>query len=344
MNLSSADAVFEAVGATLGGDVRRVPDGETGDRLGWVMHLERRFAAIETLERSAGSWGGDFLGHAFPQYRLRPGVPPETVRFGNLGYADNALASYERFASAVDRGTLPEGVRFQVSIPTPFVILTDYIEVGLRDALLPELERTLGAEISRMLAAIPADRLSIQWDFPIEVGMAETPPVGPPTTWDFDDAARELGRLATLVPKGAELGYHMCYGDPPDEATGHGKHPVEPADTGAMVRLANAMLEHADRPVTWIHMPVPIERDDDRYFEPLRDLRLPEETEFYLGLVHLEDGAEGTQRRVDAAARHVTGFGVATECGLGRLPREEVVPTLRIHHDVQAPGKTMSRR
>ncbi len=31
-------------------------------------------------------------------------------------------------------------------------------------------------------------------------------------------------------------------------------------------------------------------RDDDAYFEPLRDLKLPAETEFYLGLVHLRMG------------------------------------------------------
>ena len=86
-------------------------------------------------------------------------------------------------------------------------------------------------------------------------------------------------------------------------------------------------------------MPVPIERDDDDFFAPLRELRLPEETELYLGLVHFEDGAAGTQRRIDTAARHVASFGVATECGIGRIPRDEVVPTLEIHRDVLLPDR-----
>ncbi|UGS36149.1 hypothetical protein [Capillimicrobium parvum] len=53
--------------------------------------------------------------------------------------------------------------------------------------------------------------------------------------------------------------------------------------------------------------------------------------------MHFEDGVEGSQRRADAVARHVTGFGVATECGLGLLPRDEVRPTLEIHRALRAP-------
>ena len=82
-----------------------------------------------------------------------------------------------------------------------------------------------------------------------------------------------------------------------------------------------------------------MKRDDDAFFAPLRELRLPEETELYLGLVHFEDGVAGTQQRIDTAARHVSSFGVATECGLGRIPRDEIVPTLEIHREVLLPER-----
>lgn len=334
LNLESADAVFAAVGATLGSDVQAVPDGETGDRLGWIFSLAPRFAAVEALEVTPQGWG-EQIGHHFDQYRPRAGVTAEDVVFGNLGYAEDALASYERFDDAVRRGVLPAGVRFQVALPTAFMALMAYVDIEHREALTPAYERGLGAEIARMLATIPAERLAIQWDTPCEVSITEG--VSPPVTWSLHDAAAQLGRMAALVPDGVQLGFHHCYGDPPDAETGHGKHWLEPADTGAMVRLTNAMLEHIERRVDWVHMPVPIERDDDAYFAPLAGLRLPAETELYLGLVHLEDGVEGTQRRIDAAARHVAGFGVAAECGLGRIPQAEVVPTLQIHRDVQVP-------
>jgi hypothetical protein len=37
------------------------------------------------------------------------------------------------------------------------------------------------------------------------------------------------------------------------------------------------------RPITHIHMPVPIHRSDDAYFQPLSGLRLKPGTELYLG-------------------------------------------------------------
>jgi hypothetical protein len=335
LNLESADAVYEAVGQILAGDVTRVPDGETGDRLGWIAALEPKIAATEGLERTPQTWGETETRHSFSLFSPAPGVRADSITFANLGYADDAITSYAHFAAAVERGILGDDVRFQVSLPTAYMALLAYIELEHRDALTPAYERALGHEVSRILDAIPAHRLAIQWDCPCEVGITEE--VGPPNNWTLEDVAAELGRMAAMVPEGVELGYHHCYGDPPDEASGHGKHWMEPTDAGAMVRLTNAMLHHITRPVGWVHMPVPIERADDAYFEPLAELRLPEATELYLGLVHFEDGAAGTQRRIETASRHTAGFGVAAECGLGRVPRAEVAPTLQIHHDVDVP-------
>jgi hypothetical protein len=335
VNLESPDAVFEAVGRVLGDDVDRVPDGETGDRLGWIMSLEPRIAAVGALEASSQTWGAQEARHDFTLFRPRTGVAADQVSFGNLGYADDAIASYERFALAQRSGVLPDGVRFQISLPTAFMALLAYIDPGYREGLAPAYEQALESEIGRIVAGIPAGRLSIQWDCPCEVGIAENVAVS--SAWTLADAAAELARMAAIVPGEAELGYHLCYGDPPDPESGHGKHWLEPKDAGAMVRLTNALLDEAPRPVQYVHMPVPIERDDDAFFAPLAYLCLPQETELYLGLVHFEDGVEGTQRRIDAASRHVTGFGIATECGLGRIPRAEVLPTLQIHTRVHVP-------
>jgi hypothetical protein len=75
------------------------------------------------------------------------------------------------------------------------------------------------------------------------------------------------------------------------------------------------MTELAKRPITWLHMPVPIARTDDDFFAPLADLALAPETELYLGLIH-GDGAD--QDRIAAASKVVSDFGVATECGIAR--------------------------
>ena len=68
--------------------------------------LEPRIAAVEALERSARTWGEAEIDYPFPQFRPRAGTVAEKVRFANLGYAEDAVASYERFASAVERGAV----------------------------------------------------------------------------------------------------------------------------------------------------------------------------------------------------------------------------------------------
>jgi hypothetical protein len=124
--------------------------------------------------------------------------------------------------------------------------------------------------------------------------------------------AGNFARLGAAVPPEVELGFHLCYGDL------DARHFVEPADATKMVEMANLIARSVQRPVVWMHMPVPIDRADDAFYAPLENLQLGNGTELYLGLVHARDGAEGTARRMAAARRHVAAFGVASECGISR--------------------------
>src|SRR5437773_2237585 len=54
---------------------------------------------------------------------------PEDIHFGELGYAREARPSYEDFLTARSAGQLPEGVRFQVSLPTPWAVVMRF-EIG----------------------------------------------------------------------------------------------------------------------------------------------------------------------------------------------------------------------
>ena len=64
---------------------------------------------------------------------------------------------------------------------------------------------------------------------------------------------------------------------------------------GDMVEFANRVARQIKRPIQLIHMPVPRNRADDAYFEPLRKLKLRPETQLCLGLVHHTDGLDGHQ-------------------------------------------------
>jgi hypothetical protein len=98
------------------------------------------------------------------------------------------------------------------------------------------------------------------------------------------------------------------------------------------VRYANAVVAASARPITWLHLPVPIAHDDEAYFAPLAGLTRVDE--LYLGLVHREDGVEGAERRIAAASPFVSEFGVATECGIGRAPAGSTEGILRTHAEV----------
>ena len=141
--------------------------------------------------------------------------------------------------------------------------------------------------------------------------------------------ARSSPKLLMLsVPGSAEVGIHLCYGDP-----GH-KHIVEPKDATVLAALANGIVEAAGRAPDWFHMPVPKQRHDAAFFEPLKHLRLPPETRLFLGLVHGTDQEEGARRRIAAAREAVPSFGIATECGFGRRPPDTVLPLLELHRRV----------
>ncbi len=188
-------------------------------------------------------------------------------------------------------------------------------------------------EIAHIVKAIPTDDLALQWDICVEVLAIELQdqfggswqPTGDP----FERYLRALTALAQYVPDQTLMGCHLCYGD-----LGH-RHLVEPADLRLLVRMANAARKAVARQIDYYHMPVPRNRDDAAYFEPLKDLDLGE-AKLYLGLIHHTDGVKGALRRVRTARQYLSRLGIATECGFGRRPPETIPELLRIQREVAA--------
>ena len=262
-----------------------------------------------------------------PYYAARDGVDPASITFDNIGYADAAIASFSIFKRLKTEGVIPTATRFQVSLPTAVAVTWGFIHASQGIAVEPAYERAMLSEVEKICAAIPAGELAIQWDVCHEV-LAHDGGI----ELYFDDAlAQSLPRLARLggsVPEAVQLGFHLCYGDP-----GH-KHIQEPDDLATCVVFANGICANVARPVDWIHMPVPRGRDDDAYVAPLDGLELTEGAELILGLVHHSDGMDGNRRRMAAAARAVSEFGIATECGFGRRPPETITELLELHTQI----------
>src|SRR5262249_39043941 len=150
--------------------------------------------------------------------------------------------------------------------------------------------------------AIPHGDLAFQWDV-VEVARIEAGRAGVP----LHAHAQLIARACNIVPASVDLGVHLCYGN------AGGRPPIEAKDTSVMVDYSNAFIPLLRRRLDWLHMPVPIARDDDAYYAPLARLNLPAGASLYLGLVHPGDGVEGARRRVSAAKKVVPRFGVGTE-------------------------------
>lgn len=327
VNLESAEKVLSTAAQILGGSLRSIPDGETGVRLGWYSWQEDVFKRAPFMTRlgvgSGANDGTDQFGYG--RYSVKGDL--SGARFDKLGYAEAAVASYKIFTDLRQQGKIPATVRFQVSLPTPIAPLAAMIEPDDYLKVEPIYDAAMREEIRQIGKVVPADALAIQWDVAMEIGILEgLQMLGGKSIFQdpLNDMVSRLVKVIGWVPQGVALGLHFCYGDYQH------KHWKEPKDTGLMVRLANSIFPGVARKIDWLHLPVPRNRDDDAYFAPLENLKLPPETQLYLGLVHYTDGLEGAKRRMRTAERHVGSFGVATECGLGRRPPETIPDVMKL--------------
>jgi hypothetical protein len=329
--LGTVEEVFATVGDLLGPHLRRIPDGEVGGRRMWITWQYPVLRGHPSLRPDPS--GAVRPTNRFPLLTLAEDADPAALRFGELGYAREARASYLDFLAARASGALPTDIRFQVCLPTPFAVVSSVV---VPDALAPveaAYERAMTGEVAALCRHIPHGDLCIQWDLCNEM-----------VIWDgqrtaavpFAEEPREkllerIARLAGAVPEDVQLGLHLCYGD------FGGRHFVEPRDASAMVEFANALARTIRRKLAYIHLPVPIERSDDAFHRPFHALALPDGTELYLGVVHVRDGVEGAQARIDAAGRYAPPFGIATECGMSRARSEQTVhKLLQLHADICA--------
>jgi len=313
--LSDSEAVFRKLSDAVGPYLVRMPDGETGIRKSWIRFLQDVLAEHPAIEIATDvapfrfvQWDGRLI-REIPRLRMIPDVEIDPAAFES-GYADMAIASFSVFESLQRAGTIPAKVKFQISIPTPIAPTYNNMVAADRPAVLAALIRHFISEVEKIAAALPNDRIAVQWDVCQEVlaweGYYEDGPV------DFrTETLGVLAEIGAAVPAAIELGYHLCYGSPADE------HLVQPKDAGIMVEMTNEIVARVARPIQFFHLPVPKERKDDRYFAPLTNLELGSPTELYLGLIHHNDTA-GNAARLSAARRHVQVDGVATECGMAR--------------------------
>jgi hypothetical protein len=217
----------------------------------------------------------------------------------------------------------------------------------------PVFERRLLENVADLLSSIPHEDLAISWDVVAEFMLLTAPESR--DEYSLEELASAAARLIDAVPEDVETGLHFCYGRHNSKgevefASEEERQRLTPtlrniSDTELMARFFAAIRERAHRRIDWLHVPVPRSHDDEEFFAPLAKLGLGGETELYLGLLHLDDGLEGTKRKL-AAAEHVgLEFGVAAPCGfrastsalpvsIRGLPADRSVEMIDYHREV----------
>lgn len=331
INVDSVADALRLVGTRLQPGVRRVPDGEPGDRANWVLTQAGHFLDNPTLDVVDG------------RAAVRAGTE---VVFGEIDYHTVAAESYRLFVQARTDGVLEPQSRFLVSIPTPFNAVNSFVVPDSQVQVAFAYEQALARSVARLQELIPPSDLAIQWDLPTELATVEgwfpNPYAGPEAIF------AATARVASWVHDDAELTFHLCYGDskfgaspfmgdPPDAAAAArgGRH-VLPRDATAIVTLANGLSRHVRRRIDAFQAATVAAWNRRAHWRPLAELALEPGTEFYLGLLHAEDGAAGARTRAELAAEFLPEFGISTECGLGRHSAEQLEAVLLAWQDYQA--------
>ena len=329
--LDTVEEVMRNFGGALGRYLPALPDGEIGERRSWVNRLcylvFNGHMDLETLKRPKPVDGVEQLLPRSREdawhFRVRPGV--ERVRFGNpgsrLGYARDAVSSYFVFRTLREKGVLPAGLRFQISIPMVNSVVRPlyFPDAADLDRVRPGFEELLAAELAAIVKRVPPADLAIQWDCAWEVQAVSGAAAAGRET-EIETHVAPIARLSRGIPPDAHLGFHFCFG------TFGGWPAFAPATLAATVALANAAVAAAGRRVDWVHVPT-LDTVEAAFYAPLERLD-PRGARVYLGAIH---NMATLKDRLAVARRFLPEFGLAAYCGFGRTPPTELPRILDDH-------------
>jgi hypothetical protein len=298
----------------------RLSDGETGDRHLWCTPIIEKFRANPDVEIVRdGDWS-DYEHVA--QWRVRDGHTLDAANM-RMHYALAFRNSFPSFLVMRERFGRPD-LRFQVGIVAPIdIALYSFGEAAFADPSILEACTTATCREIAEIHAEGGDDVVFQLETVVAlVAIAQADDAAQAAV-----AAQMAGSLLDAVgrsPAGSRFGVHLCLGD--FHHTAYGKM----RDVRPLVLLANAIAAGwpSDRVLEFVHAPfaaareAPIEAES--FYEPLRDLALPEDTRFIAGFLHESLDTEAHRALLERierlAGREVD---VAAACGLGRRDSDE---------------------
>ena len=309
---------------TVGPQLRCLPDGETGERNHWILHIEAALRAHPDLELAKeGDWS-DYDRTAVLKVRKGHRLLGAGLDLGHVG---PALASWPVFERLRAQAARPD-LSFLVGLPGDLDIAM--FTLGPLGALRHRrafTEATVGS-IRRIQEQL-GDQVVFQIEIPAELVLLARAPA-PARSTLAAVLARGVVGVAAGAPVGTRLGVHLCLGDMNHKAYG------AMSDVSPLVQLANAIAARwpTDRTLEYIHAPfagaeVP-PSTDPAFYAPLNGLRLPPSVAFIAGFAHEKQPLAAQQQIRDRIDGHVgRPVDIAAACGLGRRTRPDAEANLR---------------
>ncbi|WP_221568980.1 hypothetical protein [Alkalihalobacillus sp. TS-13] len=301
-----------------------LPDGEVGNRSDQYPNGNRSSWAVTAIDSCIADtehWNvvkkGTLGENGFPVdydsfYKIRPKCSPEEiVHYLNFRYHDYFRKSYHIFQRLREQHGLKD-LKFQVGIPTGLAISLFMLESDNVFLYYEAFNQRLAYEVNEFLNEAGEDVI-IQIEIPAELGLV----YDSPSQYDF--ALTSIIDLVKRIQEPVKVGIHECYGDLNHKAFTH------PQSLDRMVDFTNKLIDvwPKTHELTYIHFPLAIGHLpptlNRHYYEPLKQIQLPDHTRFVAGIVHEEcDLPELHQilNIIETIRNHKVD--VACSCGMGR--------------------------
>ncbi|SHF36141.1 hypothetical protein SAMN05444392_11722 [Seinonella peptonophila] len=324
---SEDEAMRQAVNV-LGDTLISLPDGEIGEisekyplgkRSSWASYIIDDFASDQKnwqlIKKGNYEQGSpvDYDSIA----KLKPKKSPvDLVRHLNFHYHEFFKQSYPIFQQLREEKKLPH-LKFQVGIPTGLVPALFAMQPLQAFRYIDAMNQRLAFEVNEILAEANQDVI-IQIEIPAELGLAYKLP-----KFLMNFALKSLFNLIHYFSTPASIGIHLCYGDLKNKALTH------PQSLHKIIYFMNQIIAKwpQTHQLSYIHFPL-AEGDQpptlsDAFYQPLKELRIPQETRFIAGFVH-EKRSVDELKQIQAKIDELLGYPVdiACSCGMGRRTPE----------------------
>lgn len=207
---SDAETVFRECVARMPNRLRRIPDGETGNRAYFTYW---QFGAFSEVPQCISPF---VMNQPAKEVEIDPDEVEENIaKIERLSIETDcdtvAIESYATFKRLKDAGIISRDTRFQVCLPTAVnVVIILYHQY--RGVAFKVYEAALFRAMRRLQDKIPSDELSIQLDLAVDTAFWEGAYEKPWFSNPKEETLRYILRMISQADQGVELGLHNCYG------------------------------------------------------------------------------------------------------------------------------------